>query len=82
MVSGALDWLSRTDAGELTTAAISPDLGERYLETVYTDEWVEEHHGDVLAHDEPEPQNRAATDACRATQTVLGDPIAIGEGPA
>ena len=57
VVSGALDWLSRNDTGELTTVAISPDLGEHYLETVYTDEWVEEHYGDdVLAHDEPEPQ--------------------------
>jgi 2,3-diaminopropionate biosynthesis protein SbnA len=56
VVSGALDWLSRNDSGNLTAVAISPDLGERYLETVYADEWVEEYYGDdVLALDEPEP---------------------------
>ena len=47
MVSGALDWLNRHDAHELTTVAISPDLGEHYLETVYTDEWVLEHYGAI-----------------------------------
>ena len=74
VVSGALDWLSRNDTGELTTVAISPDLGEHYLETVYTDEWVEENYGDdVLAHDEREPQTEPATDR-------VGDPIAIVEG--
>ena len=56
VVSGALDWLSRNDTGDLTAVAISPDLGERYLETVYTDEWVQEHYGeDVLSQDGPEP---------------------------
>jgi 2,3-diaminopropionate biosynthesis protein SbnA len=70
VVSGALDWLSRNDAGELTAVAISPDLGERYLETIYTDEWVLEHYGEgVLAHDEPEP-----------ISIVSADPIALGEG--
>jgi N-(2-amino-2-carboxyethyl)-L-glutamate synthase len=35
--------------------AISPDLGEHYLETVYADEWVQEHYGeDALADDEQE----------------------------
>jgi 2,3-diaminopropionate biosynthesis protein SbnA len=57
VVSGALEWLGRNDTGDLTTVAISPDLGEHYLETVYTDEWVEEHYGkDVLVHDEPQPE--------------------------
>jgi len=57
VVSGALEWLSQKDTGDLTTVAISPDLGEHYLETVYTDEWVEEHYGnDVLVHDEPQPE--------------------------
>ena len=73
VVSGALDWLSRNDSGELTTVAISPDLGEHYLETVYTDEWVQEHYGDdVLAHDEREPEPEPEADR-------VGDPIAIGE---
>ena len=50
--------------------AISPDLGEHYLESVYTDEWVQEHYGEgVLAHDELAP-----------SAIVSGDPIALGEG--
>jgi 2,3-diaminopropionate biosynthesis protein SbnA len=69
VVGGALDWLSRNDTGELTAVAISPDLGERYLETIYTDEWVQEHYGEgVLVHD-PEP-----------ISIVSADPIALGEG--
>jgi cysteine synthase A len=69
VVTGALDWLSQNDTGDLTAVAISPDLGEHYLETVYTDEWVHEHYGDdVLAHDGPEP-----------SAIVSADPIALGE---
>jgi len=71
VVSGALEWLSRNDTEhELTTVAISPDLGEHYLETVYTDEWVLEHYGaDALVHDEPEPE-------LEPDREHVGDPIA------
>jgi len=31
-------------------ALIFPDRGERYLDTIYSDEWVEEHFGDVAHH--------------------------------
>jgi 2,3-diaminopropionate biosynthesis protein SbnA len=55
VVTGALDWLNQNDAGSLTAVAISPDLGERYLETVYADEWVREHYDEeILEPDEPE----------------------------
>ena len=78
MVSGALDWLNRNDAHELTTVAISPDLGERYLETVYTDEWVLEHYGaDALVHDEPEPEHDHEED--HDHDRVVG-PVALAEG--
>jgi cysteine synthase A len=30
-----------------TCVAILPDRGERYLDTIYSDEWVEEHFGNV-----------------------------------
>jgi 2,3-diaminopropionate biosynthesis protein SbnA len=46
VVSGATAWLEEHDAGDLTAVAIAPDLGERYLETVYKPEWVEEFYGD------------------------------------
>lgn len=50
VVSGALDWLSRNDAGHRQTAvAIAPDLGERYLETIYQANWLRGLYGeDVL----------------------------------
>jgi N-(2-amino-2-carboxyethyl)-L-glutamate synthase len=49
VVSGAMDWLSRRDASGLTAVAIAPDLGERYLDTVYQTNWVEATYGkDVL----------------------------------
>jgi cysteine synthase A len=51
VVSGALSWLAEhAPAGNLTAVAIAPDFGERYLDTVYDDEWVTEHFGaDALA---------------------------------
>jgi 2,3-diaminopropionate biosynthesis protein SbnA len=52
VVSGAASWLDRNDAGDLTSVTIAPDLGERYLDTVYQTNWVRELYGDVL--DTPE----------------------------
>jgi cysteine synthase A len=55
VVRGALDWLGENDTGDLTAVAISPDLGERYLESVYADEWVREHYDEeVVVDGEPE----------------------------
>jgi 2,3-diaminopropionate biosynthesis protein SbnA len=49
VVSGAMSWLARHDANELTAVAIAPDLGERYLDTIYQANWVEAIYGkDVL----------------------------------
>jgi cysteine synthase A len=45
VLSGALDWLGRNEPEELTAVAIAPDLGERYLDTIYDDRWVDEHYG-------------------------------------
>jgi cysteine synthase A len=46
VVSGALDWLGRNDPEcTLKTVCISPDMGDRYLDTVYDDAWVLEHFG-------------------------------------
>ena len=54
VVSGATSWLRRHDRrDELTAVALAPDLGERYLDTVYQANWVQELYGyDVL--EEPE----------------------------
>jgi len=48
VVSGAAAWIAE-HAGEpgrdIAAVAISPDLGERYLDTVYRPEWVRENYG-------------------------------------
>jgi cysteine synthase A len=57
VVSGAMEWLARHDDRELTAVAIAPDLGERYLDTVYQANWVRHLYGaDTLdALDAPGP---------------------------
>ena len=46
VVSGAATWLNRHDRhGELTAVALAPDLGERYLDTVYQANWVQDLYG-------------------------------------
>jgi cysteine synthase A len=50
VVSGATAWLDAYGTPGLTAVAIAPDLGERYLDTVYHDSWVESLFGaDVLS---------------------------------
>lgn len=46
VVSGAMEWMAQYDAGDLTAVAIGPDLGERYLDTVYQSNWVQALYGD------------------------------------
>ena len=47
VVHGALQWLDSRDSDRtLRSAAIAPDLGERYLSTIYDDDWVLSHYGD------------------------------------
>ncbi|MGW4233437.1 2,3-diaminopropionate biosynthesis protein SbnA [Streptomyces sp. NPDC004980] len=46
VVSGAIGWLAEHGARDLTAVAVAPDLGERYLDTVYQDNWVQDLYGD------------------------------------
>ncbi|WP_424570724.1 pyridoxal-phosphate dependent enzyme [Streptomyces sp. CH-036] len=55
VVSGAADWLERYGHPGLTAVAIAPDLGERYLDTVYQSTWVRDLYGDDLDGDAREP---------------------------
>jgi N-(2-amino-2-carboxyethyl)-L-glutamate synthase len=48
VVSGAISWLTRHDARGLTAVAIAPDLGERYLDTVYEPSWLRDHYGEDI----------------------------------
>ncbi|MFE3515086.1 2,3-diaminopropionate biosynthesis protein SbnA [Streptomyces sp. NPDC059166] len=46
VVSGALRWLSEHRPGQnVTSVAIAPDLGERYLDTIYQPSWMRDVYG-------------------------------------
>jgi cysteine synthase A len=51
VLSGAKRWLDAAGRPDLNAVAIAPDLGERYLDTVYDDAWVVEHYGADLLED-------------------------------
>jgi cysteine synthase A len=54
VVSGAMDWLAAHDARDITAVALAPDMGERYLDTVYQTNWVQDLFGeDALVLDKP-----------------------------
>jgi cysteine synthase A len=75
VVSGAMSWLSRHHAERLTAVAIAPDLGERYLDTVYQTNWLQDIYGeDILSPDELTAG--AGFGAARTT-----DPVATGRLP-
>jgi N-(2-amino-2-carboxyethyl)-L-glutamate synthase len=53
VVSGAIRWLEEHDGHGLVAAAIAPDLGERYVDTVYQTNWVQQLYGEgVISADE------------------------------
>jgi cysteine synthase A len=57
VLTGAVDWLGRHDPSrELRSVAIAADLGDRYLDTVYDDEWV----AGTFGHQAVEPMAWAA----------------------
>ncbi|MFB6711666.1 MULTISPECIES: 2,3-diaminopropionate biosynthesis protein SbnA [unclassified Streptomyces] len=61
VISAATDWMARHDARELTAVAIGPDLGERYLDTIYQTNWLQGLYGkDVLDSDKEAADSRAA----------------------
>jgi cysteine synthase A len=48
VVFAAINWLKQHNATARTAVAISPDLGERYVDTIYNNEWVQEHFGNGI----------------------------------
>lgn len=64
VVSGAMDWLDRHDTRGLTAVAIAPDLGERYLDTIYQINWLQDLYGDDILDSEE------ATVASRKRQII------------
>lgn len=65
VVAGALRWLAQNGEGDLTAVAIAPDFGERYIDTIYNQDWLNEHFpDDMLGAD---PRLRAGRSADRST---------------
>ncbi|MGW2825293.1 2,3-diaminopropionate biosynthesis protein SbnA [Streptomyces sp. NPDC001443] len=67
VVSGAADWLNRHDTRGITAVAIAADLGERYLDTIYQTNWLQDLYGDQVLDAGPRttvtssgPRGRAA----------------------
>ena len=53
VVTGAEAWLAEHGTPGMTAVTIAPDLGERYLDTIYQQHWVEDLYGDdALTTDE------------------------------
>ncbi|MCT4351879.1 2,3-diaminopropionate biosynthesis protein SbnA [Streptomyces sp. Je 1-79] len=48
VVSGATRWLERHGTEGTTAVAIAPDLGERYLDTIYQSNWAQGLYGDDI----------------------------------
>jgi 2,3-diaminopropionate biosynthesis protein SbnA len=71
VVSGAMSWLARNDASDLTAVAIAPDLGERYLDTVYQTNWLQDIYGEEILSD-VDADRPFPADLPRAAQAVSG----------
>ncbi|MGQ0483303.1 MAG: 2,3-diaminopropionate biosynthesis protein SbnA [Pseudonocardia sp.] len=69
VVSGATRWLEEHDTSRLTAVALAPDLGERYLDTVYQTNWVEDLYGtDVLDADQHATRSWASSPGQQARE--------------
>lgn len=67
VVSAAVRWLAKRGA-RLTAVAIAPDLGERYLDSIYQATWVRDHYGDTT----PDPGSNGAAKSKRAYEESVG----------
>lgn len=66
VVTGATRWLARhVHSYGLTAVAIAPDLGERYLDTVYQSNWVQGVYGDDSLNEDEEGATADAGPALR-----------------
>ncbi|MEU3830668.1 2,3-diaminopropionate biosynthesis protein SbnA [Streptomyces sp. NPDC029080] len=50
VISAAAQWFAQHRGTVQTAVAIAPDLGERYLNTIYNDTWVSHHYGQDDLH--------------------------------
>ncbi|MFF3057478.1 2,3-diaminopropionate biosynthesis protein SbnA [Streptomyces sp. NPDC057909] len=68
VVSGATDWLARHDTRELTAVTIAPDLGERYLDTIYHTNWLQDIYGEDVLNSPKVPPGSWADSAAPAAR--------------
>lgn len=71
VVSGAMSWLDRHETPGLIPVAIAPDLGERYLDTVYRPTWVRAVFGDEADVSEAPHDDRAVCEPTPAQGWIL-----------
>ena len=64
----AIEHLSETLTRGATCVAILPDRGERYLDTIYSDEWVATHFGNVSYLWETVKEPREESQICMAVR--------------
>ncbi|WP_432082294.1 2,3-diaminopropionate biosynthesis protein SbnA [Streptomyces sp. WAC 04229] len=72
VVSGAASWLARHGTPGLTTVAIAPDLGERYLDTVYQTNWVQALYGDDALAPEQRPDDTSPGSSAPSPRVTQG----------
>jgi 2,3-diaminopropionate biosynthesis protein SbnA len=70
VVSGAMGWLARHDTRELTAVAIAPDLGERYLDTIYQPKWLRDMYGEDVFRADELTANSRSINLARTTDAV------------
>jgi N-(2-amino-2-carboxyethyl)-L-glutamate synthase len=70
VLSGAMSWLDENGGNDLTAVAIAPDLGERYIDTIYQTDWLQEHYGHDMV---------GCTEATYDDGRGAGDNTPIGE---
>ncbi len=70
IVSGAIRWLARHNTRGLTAVAIAPDLGERYLDTIYEARWLQDTYGEDLRILDEQAERELATSLRGATSAV------------
>lgn len=52
VVSGAMSWLRENGSDTMTAVALAPDLGERYLDTIYQTNWLRDLYGEEAVESE------------------------------
>jgi 2,3-diaminopropionate biosynthesis protein SbnA len=80
VVSGAMSWLAQHEGQEQTAVAIAPDLGERYLDTLYQTSWLRDVYGEDVLNSEELTDRELEVSLTHATTTVTGPLVRLLAG--